>query len=242
MTVTTDILKATYHRRKIPEDIMGRLIVIEGLDGSGKNTQSEKLYKYLSEKGVKVRKIDFPNYESQSSALVRMYLSGELGSSPDDTNAYAASVFFACDRYVSYVTDWKSFLSEDNTVVIANRYTTANAYHQLAKMPKENWDSFLEWLWDFEFSKLGLPEPDTVLCFAVPPEISERNIEKRCAEKKVEKDIHEADSEYLERCYEAAKYAADKLGWHMIHCVENGVQLTIDEIFDTVLEKTGYKR
>lgn len=223
----------------VPEEIMGKLIVIEGLDGAGKNTQSEKLRCYLSEKGVKVRKIDFPDYKSKSSTLVKMYLSGELGGDPDDTNAYAASTFFACDRYVSYVTGWKDFLDEENTVVIANRYTTANAYHQLAKIPRERWDTFLSWLWDLEFAKMGLPKPDEVICFAVPPEISEKNIEKRCAEENVEKDIHEADREYLARCYEAAKYAADKLGWHMIHCVENGKQLPVDEIFKKVLEKTG---
>lgn len=218
---------------------MGKLIVIEGLDGAGKNTQSEKLRLFLSEQGVNVKKVDFPNYESESSALVKMYLSGALGKSPDDTNAYAASAFFACDRYVSYVTEWKDFLACEGNIVIANRYTTANAYHQLSKMPKEEWNAFLEWLWDFEFSKLRLPSPDVVLCLAVPPEVSEKNIEKRCAENNVEKDIHEVDAGYLERCYEAAKYASDKLGWHMIHCVENGNQLSVDEIFETVLEKIG---
>lgn len=220
---------------------MGRLIVIEGLDGAGKNTQSEKLRIYLSKKGIDVRKIDFPDYENKSSTLVKMYLSGELGSSPDDTNAYAASSFFACDRYISYVTGWKGFLARENTVVIANRYTTANAYHQLSKMPKEQWDSFLEWLWDFEFEKLALPKPNTVLCLAVPPEISEKNIEKRCIENNVSRDIHEIDTEYLRRCYDAAIYASEKLGWHMVHCVENGKQLTIDEIFEKILEKTGLK-
>ncbi len=218
---------------------MGKLIVIEGLDGSGKNTQSEKLRSFLFDRNVNVKKIDFPNYESDSSTLVKMYLSGALGSSPDDTNAYAASAFFACDRYVSYVTGWKEFLSEKGNVVIANRYTTANAYHQLSKMPRETWDGFLEWLWDFEFTKLGLPKPDVVLCLAVPPEVSKINIEKRCLENNVSKDIHEVDGDYLHRCYEAAKYASDKLGWHMIHCVENGKQLSIDEIFGTILKKIG---
>ena len=234
-------MKLRSDERYYPENIMGKLIVIEGLDGAGKNTQSEKLRAYLSDKGIEVRKIDFPDYENKSSTLVKMYLSGELGASPDDTNAFAASTFFACDRYVSYVTGWKSFLEREGTVVIANRYTTANAYHQLSKMPHEDWDGFLSWLWDFEFGKLGLPIPDEVICLAVPPDVSEKNIEKRCAAQNIKKDIHEADTDYLGRCYEAAKYAADKLGWHMIHCVENGVQLSIDEIFGTVLDKTGLR-
>ena len=213
---------------------MGRLIVIEGLDGAGKNTQSEKLCRYLATKGRRVRKIDFPNYEGRGSTLVKMYLDGELGSSPDDTNPYAASAFFACDRYISYVTDWKSFLSDPDAVVIANRYTTANAYHQLSKMPREEWDAFLSWLWDFEFSKLGLPKPDDVILLCVPPEISVRNIEKRSAKNHVEKDIHEKDTEYLERCYDAARYAAVSLGWTLIECVENGELISVDEVFSKI--------
>lgn len=221
---------------------MGKLIAIEGLDGSGKNTQSERLLEYLKGRGIKVRKISFPDYDSKSSALVKMYLDGELGASPDSTNAYAASTFFACDRYVSYVTDWKSFYEDGDTVIIADRYTTANAYHQLAKLPREEWDGFLSWLWDFEFKKLKLPEPDCVVCFAVPPEISLRNVERRCSEQHIKKDIHEADREYLSRCFEAVGYAAEKLGWHLISCVENGEQLSVDEIFGMLLERTGLEK
>ena len=220
---------------------MGILIAIEGLDGSGKNTQSEKLERYLREKGKKVMRISFPDYDSKSSTLVKMYLDGELGKNPGDTSAYAASAFFACDRYISYVTSWKDFLAEDDAVVIANRYTTANAYHQLSKLPREEWDAFLSWLWDFEFSKLGLPEPDKVICFAVPPEISIFNIEKRCAEKNIGKDIHEADKDYLSRCYEAAYFAAEKLSWNMVECVKGSSQLSIDEIFETVLDICGLR-
>lgn len=220
---------------------MGILIAIEGLDGAGKNTQSDRLLEYLSAKGKKVKKVSFPDYENKSSTLVKMYLDGELGDSPDDTNAYAASTFFACDRYVHYVTNWKKFLEDEDAVVIANRYTTANAYHQLSKMPKEEWDAFLEWLWDFEFGKLGLPEPDRVICFAVPPEISISNIEKRCSEQNVKKDIHEADADYLNRSYEAAYFAAEKLGWSMVECVKDGKQQSIEEIFETVLDVTGLR-
>ena len=213
---------------------MGRLIAIEGLDGAGKNTQSEKLCRYLEMKGKKVRKIDFPNYEGRGSTLVKMYLDGELGDSPDDTNPYAASSFFACDRYISYVTDWKMFLDDPDAVVVANRYTTANAYHQLSKMPRGEWDAFLEWLFDFEFGKLGLPEPDDVLLLWLPPEVSEKNVDKRTARCHVKKDIHEKDTEYLERCAEAARYVSDKLGWTVIDCAKDGVQLDRDEIFSKI--------
>ncbi len=213
---------------------MGRLIAIEGLDGAGKNTQSEKLCKYLSTRGVKVKKIDFPNYEGRGSTLVKMYLDGELGESPYDTNPYAASSFFACDRYISYVTDWKSFLAEPDTVVVANRYTTANAYHQMAKMPREHWDEFLDWLWDFEFSKLKLPHPDDVILLSVPPEVSFLNIEKRSRNFNVKKDIHEKDGDYLRSCYEAARYAADRMGWSVIDCANDGVQIPVDEVFTKI--------
>jgi dTMP kinase len=218
---------------------MGRLIAIEGLDGAGKNTQSEKLCRYLSTKGVAVRKIDFPNYEGRGSTLVKMYLGGELGESPDDTNPYAASAFFACDRYISYVTDWRDFLKKPDAVVVANRYTTANAYHQLAKMPREEWDTFLDWLWDFEFSKLGLPHPDDVILLMVPPEVSLANIEKRSASNHVGKDIHEKDAEYLRRCCEAAKYASEKLGWRVIDCVKDSEQMPIDDVFTEIFGALG---
>ena len=218
---------------------MGRLIAIEGLDGAGKNTQSERLLRYLSGKGKKVRKIDFPNYDGRGSELVKMYLDGELGESPEDTNPYAASSFFACDRYISYVTDWKSFLDDPDSIVIANRYTTANAYHQLSKMPREEWDAFLDWLWDYEFSKLGLPEPSDVLLLSVPASVSLANIEGRSERNNVKKDIHEKDAGYLERCREAANYAASRLGWRVIDCAPEGCQLSIDDVFALVFDALG---
>lgn len=218
---------------------MGRLIAIEGLDGAGKNTQSEKLCRYLSARGIKVKKIDFPNYGGKGSTLVKMYLDGELGTSPDDTNSYAASAFFACDRYISYVTDWKDFLKDPDAVVVANRYTTANAYHQMAKMPRDEWDAYLDWLWDFEFGRLGLPHPDDVILLLVPPEVSIANIEKRSERSHVKKDIHEKDEDYLRRCYDAATYAAKKLGWRVIDCAKNGVQIGIDEVFTKIFSELG---
>lgn len=199
---------------------MGKLIVIEGLDGSGKGTQAALLAEHLRDKGCRVREISFPDYASDGSVLVRMYLNGELGGSPDATNAYAASMFYAADRYVSYRTDWEKDYLDSETIVIANRYTTANAYHQLAKLPLDQWDAFLTWLWDFEFSRLGLPKPDAVIALSMRPEVSRALIEKRCVETGVKKDIHEADKEYLERCYTALHYVAEAEGWHLLECAE----------------------
>jgi len=215
---------------------MGKLIVIEGLDGSGKGTQAQLLAQALREKGIKTREISFPEYDSPGSALVKLYLNGELGASPDATNAYAASMFYASDRYVSYRRNWEKDASDPDTVVIANRYTTANAYHQLAKLPREEWDAFLAWLWDFEFKKLGLPHPDAVVALSMPPAVSQGLIEKRCRETGVTKDIHEADTLYLERCYEALHYAAEKLGWICLDCMNTEKLYTIEEMHTRILE------
>ena len=139
----------------------GRLLVIEGLDGSGKATQAKLLASYLAESGCKVMEITFPDYESDSSALVKMYLSGQFGDKPDDVNPYAASSFYAVDRYASYKTKWGSFY-EAGGIVIADRYTTSNAVHQCSKLPPEQWDDFLRWAFDYEYRLLGLPAPDAV--------------------------------------------------------------------------------
>ena len=139
----------------------GRLLVIEGLDGSGKATQAKLLAAHLAESGRKVMEITFPDYESDSSALVKMYLSGRFGDKPDDVNPYAASSFYAVDRYASYKTKWGSFY-EAGGIVIADRYTTSNAVHQCSKLPPEQWDDFLRWAFDYEYRLLGLPAPDAV--------------------------------------------------------------------------------
>ena len=207
---------------------MGKLIVIEGLDGSGKKTQSKLLADWLREQDRKVREIDFPNYSSDSSLFVRMYLDGVLGNSPDATNAYAASMFFASDRYISYKTDWMKDYADQDTIVIANRYTTANAYHQLAKLPRSEWDDFLFWLWDFEFVRLGLPEPDAVIALSMHPDVSHALIEKRCAQTGEHKDIHESDMEYLNRCYDALQYAAQKMHWIVLTCSDKNGPYPID--------------
>lgn len=218
---------------------MGKFIVIDGLDGSGKGTQSELLCKRFEEAGYKVRLLSFPMYESESSRLVRMYLGGELGEHPEDTNAYAASSFFAADRYVSYRTDWKKDIEDPATVVIANRFTTANAVHQLSKMPREDWDSFLEWLWDYEYEKLGVPRPDLVLYLEMTPEISMALVSHRSAETGQVKDIHELDPMHLENSYKAAIYSSEKLGWERIRCFDGDKPLSIGKISEMITEKVS---
>ena len=214
---------------------MGKLIAIDGLDGSGKGTMTGRLYEYLQSKGIQVRKISFPMYENKSSFGVRMYLDGELGQRPDDTNGYAASTLFAVDRYLSYRTDWGKFVAEEGTVTIADRYTSANAVHQLSKLPKEEWEDFLPWLFDFEHNKLGLPLPDVTVYLEMPPAISRELIRRRSRQTGRKVDIHEKDSEYLERCYEAALYAADKLGWQVIPSFEGNEPRDLDLVFADLL-------
>ena len=146
---------------------MGKLIVIEGLDGCGKSTQLELLPKALEEKGIKCKSVSFPQYESDSSALVKMYLSGRFGNKPGDVNAYAASVFYTVDRYASYKENWGEFYQKGGTVV-SGRYTTSNAIHQTSKLPREEWEDFLNWLYDFEYNKIGIPKPDKVIFLDMP--------------------------------------------------------------------------
>jgi Thymidylate kinase len=210
---------------------MGKLIAIDGLDGSGKGTQADILASYIrNETALSVRELSFPVYGEDSSLFVRMYLSGKFGESPDDTGPYAASMFFAADRYVSYVTDWKRDIDSDNTIVLANRYTTANAVHQLAKLPRDEWDAFLDWLIDFEFVKLALPVPDLVIYLELKPEHSLSLVEKRSAETGRAMDIHELDRGFMERSYEAAMYASERLGWHRIRCYDGDEIRTVDDI------------
>ena len=209
---------------------MGKFYVIEGLDGSGKSTQGELLRAHFEAEGKKVRVLGFPCYGEKGCTLVEMYLGGELGENADDTNGYAASVFFATDRYVSFKRDWEKDWRDPDTVLISTRYTTSNAYHQLSKLPESEWDAFLTWLWDFEFTRLGLPEPDEVIFLEMPRETSSSRVDSRSAETGQKKDIHEKDADYLDRCYKAAMYAAEKLSWKTVHCAVDGVQRTREEI------------
>ncbi len=217
---------------------MGKLIVIEGLDGSGKTTQTPLLVNELERQGKKVKMISFPRYESESSALLRMYLNGELGTHPDDVNAYAASSFFAVDRYASFKQDWQAFYEEPDAVVVATRYTSSNEIHQLAKLPREEWEAFLSWLEEFEFDRLGIPRPDMVLYLDMKYEIAMSLVSGRSDTTGQKKDIHELDADYMLRCHKAAAYAADRLGWKTVVCWEGKEPLSVEEISEKVLEET----
>ena len=214
---------------------MGKMVVIEGLDGSGKATQAELLSGYLREKGCKVYNLDLPFYSDSSSTLVKMYLGGELGDKPSDVNAYAASTFYAVDRYASFKKHWeKEYNSEKITV--ANRYTTSNAAHQMTKLPANEWDTYLEWLFEFEYRKIGVPEPDCVIYLDMPVDISQKLLLKRYSGDEKKKDVHERDVEYLVSCHKAAVYAAEKLGWNVIKCGENGEPFTVEYISEKVCD------
>ena len=206
---------------------MGKLIVIEGLDGSGKATQAKLLTDNLNKAGQRVRKVSFPDYQSDSSALVKMYLAGEFGSHPDDVNAYAASSFYAVDRYASFKKDWQQDYREG--LVIADRYTTSNAVHQCSKLPEEEWDDYLDWLFDFEYRLLSIPKPDLVIYLRVDPRISQRLMKERY-QGLDKRDIQEKDMKYLDRCRAAAEYCANRLGWECIDCCFEGELRSIDDI------------
>ena len=213
-----------------------KLIVIDGLDGSGKATQSNLLVKRLSEMGYKARAISFPDYKSDSSALVRMYLGGQLGNSADDVNAYAASSFYAVDRVASFINTWgRDYAAYD--YIIADRYTTSNIIHQMAKVEEDERDSYIEWLFDYEYKRLGIPAPDMVIFLDVDPAISQKLIYGRYQGDESKKDIHESDFAYLLRCRNSAMYAIECLSWERIDCAESGEMRTIEEISNDILER-----
>lgn len=214
----------------------GQLIVIEGLDGSGKATQAKLLHDELMKEGEKVRQVSFPDYESDSSVLVKKYLSGEFGSDPSDVNAYAASSFYAVDRYASYKKDWGKFY-EDGGIIIADRYTTSNAIHQCSKLPEEEWNAYLDWLFHFEYKLLGIPEPDLVLYLRVTPSVSQKLMTGRYRGHEEKKDIHEKDVAYLNHCRVAADYCSERLGWKTIECARNGEMGSIEDIHEEIVQK-----
>lgn len=215
---------------------MGRLIVFEGTDGSGKATQAELLCQTLEQRGISFRRLAFPRYQEDSSALIRLYLSGAFGSHPDDVNAYAAATFFAVDRYASYKQDWGEYYRQGG-LLIADRYTTSNAVHQASKLPPEQCKSFLDWLFHFEYDLLELPRPTRVLYLDLPTELSEQMMRLREQATRTTADIHEQDDAYLRRCRENAAFVTDYCGWIRINCAENGMIRSREDIHAEVLDK-----
>ena len=213
----------------------GKLIIIEGLDGSGKSTQIEILRKRAQQAGKQVRQIKFPNYAEDSSALVRAYLAGELGSL-HEINAYAASVLYSVDRYATFRRHMKEDY-DNSCIFLLDRYTTANMYHQTTKLPKEEWDSFLDWLEDLEYGKMGLPKPDLVLYLDMKPQTAQKLMENRYHGDESKKDLHEADFSYLLSCRDAALYAAQRCGWEVLSCCDGESPLPIDTISQMIWQK-----
>lgn len=211
------------------------LIVLEGLDGSGKGTQTALLSEALVKQGRPLRQVTFPDYDSPSSALVRMYLNGEFGSDPQDVNAYAASAFYAVDRFASFRRDWKTDYDR-GSVILCDRYATSNLVYQMGKVPREEWNQYLNWVEDFEYGKLGLPKPDLVLYLDMPVEVSQKLLLQRYHGDSGKKDIHESHLEFLRSCGECARYAGERLHWKVIPCAKDGQPLPVEEIHQAVLE------
>ena len=212
---------------------MGKLIVIEGTDGSGKSTQFARLSQHLEEDNIAFKHLVFPRYKEESSALIRMYLGGVFGDKPTDVNAYAASAFYAVDRYASYKMDWGKWY-EEGGLVLSDRYTTSNAVHQASKEAGEEQKKYLHWLYEFEYEKLGLPRPDLTIYLDVPTDFTEKMLRGREQATNTHADIHEKDMDYLATCRKTGRAAAEYYGWTVIQCVKDGAMRTIEDIHEEI--------
>lgn len=217
-----------------------KLIVIEGLDGSGKGTQSALVTKALQDRGYKVKKLTFPDYDSPTSSLVKMYLGGELGDTPDDVNAYAASSFYAVDRVASFIKYWKKDYEECDYIV-ADRYVTSNIIYQMSKVADSERDEYIEWCEDYEYNRLCVPRPDIVIYLDMPPAVSQKLMSGRYNGDESKKDIHEKNMNFLLSCRKSALYALEKLSWVHISCADNdepkSIETITQQILDTIDEK-----
>ena len=221
---------------------IGKLIVLEGIDGSGKSSQYRRICSKLNSDGIDYTKIVFPRYDNDSSALIRMYLNGEFGSNPNDVNPYTASAFYAVDRFASYRCEWEQVYNNGG-IILSDRYTTSNAIHQGSKLTDDELPGFFNWLSDFEFCKIGLPKPDLVIYLDVDIETSLNRMRKRREENGSTADIHEKNIVYLEKCLHAAEMAASYYGWQRVEYLHDNVERDIDEknaeIYDLILKEIG---
>ena len=209
-------------------------IVIDGLDGSGKSTQVSLTEQNLINAEFELKRIKLPDYDSPSCSLVNMYLSGEFGKKAEDVNVYAATAFYAVDRFANFSLKWKDdYISGKN--ILAERYTTSNAIYQAAKLPDDQWDSYLDWLADFEYNKIGIPKPDITIFLDMPIEVSQKIMSRRYNGDEGKKDVHERDTEFLNKCRKAALYAADKWDWKVIKCNSGDEPRSIEEINDEIM-------
>lgn len=220
----------------------GKLIVLEGIDGSGKSSQYRRICARMEQDGIDYNHIVFPRYDQESSALIRMYLAGKFGSHPNDVNAYTASTFFAVDRYAAYRTDWGE-IYERGGLILSDRYTTSNAVHQGSKLSDGELPGFFAWLSDLEYDKMGLPRPDLVIYLDVDLETSLARMRRREARHHTHADIHEKDTSYLERCLRTAERAAEYYGWTRIPYLKDGKERELmeknDEIYRIIRAHIG---
>ena len=212
---------------------MGKLIVFEGTDGSGKSTQFELLAKRLEAEQIGFQRLRFPQYEEPSSALIRMYLGGAFGDDPEAVNAYAASTFYAVDQYASYQRVWKDYY-QGGGFVVSDRYTTSNAVHQGSKVPEGERAEFFRWLYDLEYDRMGLPRPDLVVLLDMPVELSEQLMRKREQSTGTHADIHERNEDYLKKCRDVALHAAKYYGWRTVSCAKDGAIRGVEDIHEEV--------
>ncbi|MGN0531897.1 MAG: dTMP kinase [Eubacterium sp.] len=213
---------------------MSKLIIMEGLDGSGKSTQTRLLEEYFASNGVEYKKIKLPDYDSPSSTLVKMYLGGEFGTNADDVNAYAAGAFYAVDRFASFKLGWKKEY-DNGTLILADRYATSNSIYQMEKIDESQWDEYLDWSADFEYNKIGIPKPDMVIYLDMPVEISQRLMTSRYNGDEGKKDVHEANVDFLNKCRKSALYAAKKQGWYVVACSDGTEPYSIEHIHNEVV-------
>ena len=214
----------------------GKLIVFEGIDGSGKSAQYRRVCSRLESEGIDYNHIVFPRYDNDSSALIRMYLGGDFGSSPSDVNAYAASTFYAVDRFAAYRTDWGKIYNSGG-FILSDRYTTSNAVHQAGKLPDGEREKYLDWLFGFEYGLLGLPEPSLVFYLDVPTELTEKMMREREQATNTKADIHEQDEAYLRACRENAKKVAERCSWQRIDCSKDGAMRTVEDIHEEIYRR-----
>lgn len=211
----------------------GKIIVLEGLDGCGKSTQLELIVKALAEKGFAVRLVSFPNYDSHSGKIITDYLGGNIPCE-GRSGAYAASSFYAADRYISFNTDWKHHY-DNGEIIVCGRYTTSNAIYQMTKLADTERDEFLSWLWDYEYNKLGIPRPDKVIFLEMPLEVSQKLLSSRYNGDEAKKDIHERNLDFMKKCRDSALYTAEKCGWDMICCSDGAEPFSIEHISRRIL-------
>lgn len=207
----------------------GRIIVLEGIDGSGKSSQYRRICSRLDADGIEYRRLVFPRYDKPSGAMAKAYLNGEFGSRPGDVNAYAASTFYAVDRYASFKDDWGEYYNNGG-LIFSDRYTTSNAIHQGSKVESDRLEEYFAWLADFEYNKIGLPSPDMVIYLDVTMDIAMRRMRKRESDTNTSADIQESDIDYLKNCFSIASRACSYYGWKSVDCLDSkGNERDIEE-------------